>query len=97
MKKIFSFFLMLCLLVSVLVSVTAEGTSATVTEIQKYGNLVLSVPGSELMSRGYAYGDVVTVMGEGGPSADELASWMGTINYEIVCMFANRLPRIYVE
>ncbi|MGN0941475.1 MAG: alanine racemase [Selenomonadaceae bacterium] len=42
-------------------------------------------------------GDVVTVMGEGGPSADELASWMGTINYEIVCMFANRLPRIYVE
>ena len=38
-----------------------EETPITVTEIQKYGNLVLSVPGSELMSRGYAYGDVVTV------------------------------------
>ena len=61
MKKIFSFFLMLCLLVSVLVSVTAEGTSATVTEIQKYGNLVLSMKGSELLSQGYAYGDIVTV------------------------------------
>ena len=60
MKKIFSFFLMLCLLVSVLVSVTAEGTSATVTEIQKYGNLVLSMKGSELLSQGYAYGDIVT-------------------------------------
>ena len=61
MKKIFSFFLMLCLLVSVLVSVTAEGTSATVTEIQKYGNLVLSMKGTELLSQGYAYGDIVTV------------------------------------
>ena len=61
MKKIFSFFLMLCLLVSVLVSVTAEGTSATVTEIQKYGNLVLSMKGSELLAQGYAYGDIVTV------------------------------------
>ena len=61
MKKIFSFFLMLCLIVSVLVSVTAEGTSATVTEIQKYGNLVLSMKGSELLSQGYAYGDIVTV------------------------------------
>ena len=61
MKKIFSFFLMLCLLVSVLVSVTAEGTSATVTEIQKYGNLVLSMKGSKLLSQGYAYGDIVTV------------------------------------
>ncbi|MBQ9289708.1 MAG: tyrosine-protein phosphatase [Clostridia bacterium] len=61
MKKIFSFFLILCLLVSVLVSVTAEGTSATVTEIQKYGNLVLSMKGSELLSQGYAYGDIVTV------------------------------------
>lgn len=61
MKKIFSFFLMLCLLVSVLVSVTAEDTSATVTEIQKYGNLVLSMKGSELLSQGYAYGDIVTV------------------------------------
>ena len=61
MKKIFSFFLILCLLVSVLVSVTAESTSAVVTEIQKYGNLVLSIKGSELLAQGYAYGDIVTV------------------------------------
>ena len=61
MKKIFSFFLILCLLVSVLVSVTAESTSAVVTEIQKYGNLVLSMKGSELLAQGYAYGDIVTV------------------------------------
>ncbi len=28
-------------------------------------------------------------------SADELASWLGTINYEVVCMIASRVPRLY--
>lgn len=27
--------------------------------------------------------------------ADELASWLGTINYEIICMIASRVPRVY--
>lgn len=30
-------------------------------------------------------------------SADELASWLGTINYEVVCMIANRVPRLYTR
>ncbi|MNM59635.1 Alanine racemase [compost metagenome] len=30
-------------------------------------------------------------------SADELASLMGTIHYELVCMLANRVPRIYIR
>ncbi|MFB5674375.1 alanine racemase [Paenibacillus terreus] len=30
-------------------------------------------------------------------SADELASWLGTINYEVVCMIANRVPRLYMR
>lgn len=43
-------------------------------------------------------GDIVTIMGEdGGDSirAEELAERMGTINYEILCMLGNRLPRVY--
>ncbi|WEK55005.1 MAG: alanine racemase [Candidatus Cohnella colombiensis] len=28
-------------------------------------------------------------------SAEEVASWMGTINYELICMLASRVPRIY--
>lgn len=28
-------------------------------------------------------------------SADELASWLGTIHYEVVCMLAHRVPRLY--
>ncbi len=30
-------------------------------------------------------------------SADELAEKLGTINYEIVCMMARRLPRVYMQ
>ncbi|MFM9276786.1 alanine racemase [Paenibacillus jiagnxiensis] len=30
-------------------------------------------------------------------SADELASWLDTINYEVVCMIANRVPRLYMR
>ncbi len=40
---------------------TPEPEPITVVEIQKYGNLVLSLSGSELLGRGFAYGDVVTV------------------------------------
>ena len=40
---------------------TASAVEATVTEIQKYGNVVLSVKCSELTDAGFAYGDIVTV------------------------------------
>ena len=53
-----AFVLMLALFT---VSASAEETEAYVTEIQKYGNLVLSLTGSELLGAGYAYGDIVTV------------------------------------
>ena len=38
-----------------------ESQEITVAQIQKYGNLVLSISGSELLARGFAYGDVVNV------------------------------------
>ncbi|MBO4853042.1 MAG: alanine racemase [Schwartzia sp.] len=44
-----------------------------------------------------AVGDTVTVMGDDLLSADALAAWLGTINYEVVCMFSPRVPRVYVE
>lgn len=31
------------------------------------------------------------------PSVEELASKLGTLNYEILCMFGMRVPRIYIE
>ncbi len=61
MKKTMAVLLALCMLLGAASLAWGEETPITVTEIQKYGNLVLSVPGSELMGRGYAYGDVVTV------------------------------------
>jgi alanine racemase len=44
-------------------------------------------------------GDEVVLMGNQGIetiSSDELAAILGTINYEIVCMISDRVPRIYV-
>lgn len=40
-------------------------------------------------------GDEVVLFGAGGPSVDEIAELLGTINYEVVCMVSKRLPRSY--
>ena len=44
-------------------------------------------------------GDEVTLVGRDGDefvSIEELAQKMGTINYEVACMFDMRLPKVYV-
>lgn len=54
---------------------------------------VTDVPGTKL-------GDEVVLMGSQGGltiSADEIAGKIGTINYEIVCAFGHRLPKVYVK
>lgn len=44
-------------------------------------------------------GDEVVIFGyeENHPHIDELASNIGTINYEIVCMVSRRVPRVYIS
>jgi len=45
-------------------------------------------------------GDEIVIIGtQGGEtlSVDEVAERWGTINYEVVCGLADRLPRIYLE
>ncbi|VFQ44290.1 alanine racemase [Desulfoluna butyratoxydans] len=47
---------------------------------------------------GVAVGDEVVIMGSQGDalvSADEIAEVVGTINYEVTCMVASRVPRVY--
>lgn len=54
---------------------------------------VTDVPGVKL-------GDEVIIMGSDGENtilADDIGDATGTINYEIVCAFGQRLPRIYIE
>jgi alanine racemase len=49
---------------------------------------------------GACAGDEVTLMGarqEGRISAEEVADWMGTINYEVLCLFGNSNRRVYLE
>jgi alanine racemase len=45
-------------------------------------------------------GDEVIVMGSDGKNtilADEIGAATGTINYEIVCAFGQRLPKVYIK
>jgi len=45
-------------------------------------------------------GDEVIIMGAGGKNAilaDDIAKATGTINYEVVCAFGQRLPKVYVR
>jgi alanine racemase len=45
-------------------------------------------------------GEEAVLIGEQGDeriTADELAQKLGTINYEIVCMLSNRVPRVYMR
>ncbi len=47
---------------------------------------------------GVAPGDEVVLFGRQGDqvlSVEEVADWIGTINYEVVCMVGARVPRIY--
>ena len=45
-------------------------------------------------------GDDVVLMGRQGDqqiSADEIASWLDTISYEVLCLFGRRNRHVYVE
>lgn len=44
-------------------------------------------------------GDVVTILGKDGYeqiTATEMAGWLGTINYEVICGISKRVPRVYL-
>lgn len=40
-------------------------------------------------------GDEALIFGDGIVTVDDVAAWMGTINYEITCMLSRRIPRVY--
>ncbi|EHO53854.1 alanine racemase C-terminal domain-containing protein, partial [Lentilactobacillus kisonensis] len=47
----------------------------------------------------FKYGTPVTIIGVSGNqtiTVDDLAAYVGTINYEIICGLSDRLKRIYI-
>jgi alanine racemase len=53
---------------------------------------VTGIPGVEI-------GDEVVLIGSQGDArvtAEEVAAWVGTINYEVICMINERVPRVYL-
>lgn len=47
-----------------------------------------------------AVGDEVVLLGRQGDEvidADQVAAWMDTINYEVLCLFGNQNRRVYIE
>ena len=66
-----------------------EERGATAVE---YGLLVALIAGAIIL--------IVTLLGTDGDErivAQELADLMGTITYEVTCLVAPRVPRVYVE
>lgn len=63
MKKAMSLLLALVLCLSMVISASAEDAvfEGGVTEIQKYGNIVLDIDPAQLQEAGFAYGDVLAV------------------------------------
>ena len=62
MKKLIFLLLALGLALSLAMPVQAEATEPIiVTDIQKYGNLMLSITGTDFLALGYEFGDIVTV------------------------------------
>jgi len=50
--------------------------------------------------KGVHVGDVVTILGKDGYeqiTATEMAGWLGTISYEVICGISKRVPRIYLD
>lgn len=42
-------------------------------------------------------GDEALIFGDGAVTADDIAAWIGTINYEVPCMLSRRIPRVYMR
>ena len=40
-------------------------------------------------------GDEALIFGDGAVTVEDIAEWLGTINYEVTCMLGHRVPRIY--
>ncbi len=70
----------------------------TMDEIVVDVSKIISPQSFDSGSRCLRLGSLVTLVGRQGKeeiSADELAQYADTINYEIVCSLGNRLPRVY--
>ncbi|GHU82070.1 alanine racemase 1 [Clostridia bacterium] len=45
-------------------------------------------------------GDIITLFGsgtDGAPTADDIAAWSNTINYEVTCLIGKRVARVYLQ
>lgn len=65
-KKLLALLAAFALLMSALPALAQGDAPIPVTEIQKYGNLMLGISGSDVLAMGYEYGDVITATINGG-------------------------------
>ena len=60
------------------------------------GNVCMDMCMTDVTGSNVTRGDIVQIFGEGNPS-DNLASYIGTINYEITCDVGKRVKRLYIS
>lgn len=68
--------------------------------VQQVGNICMDQCMIDLEGVKAEVGDEVILFGDGSngyPTADFIASLLGTINYEVVCMVSRRVPRYYIR
>jgi alanine racemase len=67
-------------------NITMDQFMIDITDVARDNNISV---GDEVILMGDSKGQRIT--------AEDIAQLMGTINYEVVCMFKNRIPRIYIK
>lgn len=68
--------------------------------IRIIGNICMDMTMADVTGKNVNEGDVATVLGSDGDervTADDLATLMGTIPYEIICSVGKRVPRVYFK
>ena len=105
--QFFSIFIMSFLGLYVFVGMNSEVAGFTAAEdafYTKYDLADIWVQGKNFTTddlshireiKGIKEGDTVVLYGSDDLTMDEVASWLGTINYELPCMLSPRVPRVY--
>ena len=79
-----------------------------VAKMENLGDTAVEIPLAELEHTSNTLTGSFTAYGSSGDStvtikcgikitADDIAKWSDTINYEVVCLVSKRIPRVYIE
>lgn len=66
-------------------------------EYRQVGRICMDMCMIDVSGSNVERGDEVVLFGAGGPSLEQVAANVGTINYELACLITPRVPRVYIN